>query len=161
MKDLLNRLTCCSSLAMCWLTDVCRAPVQDANSLRKLSSLSMEEFNSSNRWSKRLLSPLCSREYVCATFFTRLSKAGKITYIPEQIFFENWTSRKAGCLNVAKSQKRQINKMMNWETRKGPHARHSNSIQPYTSWKTVIGLHQEIIVYYPRGIWNIKGILIT
>lgn len=84
-KDILNKLTCCCSLAMCWLTDVCRAPVQDANSLRKLSSLSPEEFKSSNKWSKRLLSPLCSREYVCATFFTRLSRAGKITYIPEQI----------------------------------------------------------------------------
>ena len=73
-----REFTCFSSLDMCWLSEVQTAPVQEASSLRKLSFWT-SEFISSNNWQKRPLSPWCSREYVVATFLTRLSRAGKIT----------------------------------------------------------------------------------
>lgn len=64
---------------MCWVTNVRIAPVQDASSLRIASSFCTSSCNRVNRCSKRSFSPLCSREYVPATFFTRISSAGKIT----------------------------------------------------------------------------------
>lgn len=56
------KITCSSSLDMCWLIDVWRAPVQEANSLLEFSSVCTFEFSSANNWSKRTLSPSCSRE---------------------------------------------------------------------------------------------------
>lgn len=74
-----NRNTCSSSLDMCWVTNVRIAPVQDASSLRIASSFCTSSCSRVNRCAKRSFSPLCSREYVPATFFTRISSAGKIT----------------------------------------------------------------------------------
>ena len=74
-----NRKTCSSSLDICWVTDVWIAPVQDASSLRIASSFCTSSCSRANRCSNRSFSPLCSREYVPATFFTRISSAGKIT----------------------------------------------------------------------------------
>ena len=74
-----NRNTCSSSLDMCWVTNVRIAPVQDASSLRIASSFCTSSCSRVKRCAKRSFSPLCSREYVPATFFTRISSAGKIT----------------------------------------------------------------------------------
>uniref|UniRef100_A0A0A9D1A8 Uncharacterized protein n=1 Tax=Arundo donax TaxID=35708 RepID=A0A0A9D1A8_ARUDO len=57
-----NGKTCSSSLDICWVRQVCMAPVQDASSLRRLSSFCMSNCKRENNWLKRSLSPLCSKE---------------------------------------------------------------------------------------------------
>ena len=75
-----NGKTCSSSLNMCWVINVRIAPVHDASSLRRPSLFCTSSCSRANRWAKRSFSLLCSREYVPATFLTRLSSAGKITW---------------------------------------------------------------------------------
>lgn len=92
-----NKNTCSSSLDMCWDTNVRIAPVLDASSLLIALSFCTSNCSRVNRCAKRSFSPLCSREYVPATFFTRMSSAGKITckhqqknLIPQMFCASRW-----------------------------------------------------------------------